>query len=37
VLKGSGLAEIWPDLWPMALFVAVVMTVAVKRYRRTLD
>ena len=37
VLKGNGLAEVWHHLWPIALFMVVVMAVAVKRYRRTLD
>jgi ABC-2 type transport system permease protein len=37
VLKGNGLAEIWPHLWPITLFMLVVMAVALKRYRRTLD
>jgi ABC-2 type transport system permease protein len=37
VLKGNGLVDIAPELWPMALFLAVMMTVAVKRYRQTLD
>ena len=37
LLKGNGLAETLPDLWPMALFVAVMLTIGVKRYRRTLD
>ncbi|GFK95058.1 Inner membrane transport permease YbhR [Fundidesulfovibrio magnetotacticus] len=37
VLKGSGLADIAPELWPMAAFLVVMMTVAVKRYRQTLD
>ena len=37
VLKGNGLADIAPELWPMALFLAVMMTVAVKRYRQTVD
>lgn len=37
LLKGNGLIEILPHLWPIALFVAVVMTVALKRYRQTLD
>jgi ABC-2 type transport system permease protein len=37
LLKGNGLAEIWPELWPIALFLAVAMAVAVKRYRQTLD
>jgi len=37
LLKGSGLFEIGPELWPIALFVAVVMSIGVKRYRQTLD
>lgn len=37
LLKGNGLAEIIPDLWPIALFLTVMMTVGVKRYRQTLD
>ena len=37
LLKGNGLTECLPDLWPIALFVTVVLTLAVKRYRQTLD
>jgi ABC-2 type transport system permease protein len=37
LLKGNGLVEIWPNLWPIALFLVVVLTVGVKRYRQTLD
>ena len=37
LLKGNGIAECLPDLWPIALFVIVVLTLAVKRYRQTLD
>jgi ABC-2 type transport system permease protein len=37
LLKGNGMAECAPDLWPIALFVAVALTIAVKRYRQTLD
>ena len=37
LLKGNGVAECAPDLWPIAFFVAVVLTLAVKRYRQTLD
>ena len=37
VLKGNGLTDIAPELWPMALFLVVMMTVAVKRYQQTLD
>ncbi len=37
LLKGNGPAEIAPELWPIALFVVVMLTLAVKRYRQTLD
>jgi ABC-2 type transport system permease protein len=37
LLKGNGLAEILPELWPIALFMAVAMTIGLKRYRQTLD
>ena len=37
LLKGNGLGAILPEVWPIALFVALSMAVAVKRYRQTLD
>jgi ABC-2 type transport system permease protein len=37
LLKGNGVSEILPEVWPIAVFVAVAMTVSIKRYRRTLD
>jgi ABC-2 type transport system permease protein len=37
MLKGNGLAEITPQLWPLALFMLVVGMVALRRYRQTLD
>ncbi|HEX7569261.1 MAG TPA: ABC transporter permease [Verrucomicrobiae bacterium] len=37
LLKGNGLAECVPDLWPIALFVAVMLAIGIKRYRQTLD
>jgi ABC-2 type transport system permease protein len=37
LLKGNGIAECAPDLWPIALFVAVMLTIGIKRYRQTLD
>jgi ABC-2 type transport system permease protein len=37
LLKGNGFAEIVPELWPMVIFLAVAMTIGVKRYRQTLD
>jgi ABC-2 type transport system permease protein len=37
VLKGNGFSDIAPELWPMAAFLLVMMVVAVKRYRQTVD
>jgi ABC-2 type transport system permease protein len=37
LLKGNGLAEIWSSIWPLLIFLLVVGTVALMRYRRTLD
>lgn len=37
LLKGNGLAEAATHLWPLAVFLAVVLAVGVVRYRRTLD
>lgn len=37
MLKGNGLAEIAPHLWPIGLFMLVAGSVAMMRYRRTLD
>jgi ABC-2 type transport system permease protein len=37
VLKGSDLPAILPELWPIAAFFAAVATLALLRYRRTLD
>jgi ABC-2 type transport system permease protein len=37
VLKGNGWAETWPHLWPIAIFLAVMLLVAILRYRETLD
>lgn len=37
LLKGNGLPEILPDLWPMALFALVLGVVAIRSYRQTLD
>jgi len=36
-LKGSTLADLWPDVWPLMVFTLIVMAIAVKFYRRTLD
>jgi len=37
LLKGNGVAEIAPNLWPIALFLLVAAVIALKRYRETLD
>ena len=37
VLKGIGLEALWHDLWPLALFGAVVFTLSVVRFRKQLD
>ncbi|MBZ8135090.1 ABC transporter permease [Afifella sp. IM 167] len=37
MLKGSGLTYIWPNLWPILVFFAVISTIALIRFRRTLD
>ncbi|GAB3251632.1 ABC transporter permease [Chitinimonas naiadis] len=37
MLKGSHLTELWPSVWPLLLFICVVMAVGLKRFRKTLD
>jgi ABC-2 type transport system permease protein len=37
LLKGNGLPEIWPDVWPLILFLFAMGTVSLLRFRRTLD
>ena len=37
LLKDNGLPEIWPELWPLMVFTLVVGTIALFRFRRTLD
>jgi ABC-2 type transport system permease protein len=37
LLKGNGLMETLPHLWPIALFLLAVVAIGLKRYRRTLD
>jgi ABC-2 type transport system permease protein len=37
LLKGNGYVEIVPDLWPIALFLVVMLAIGIKRYRQTLD
>ena len=37
LLKGNDWPDLWPSMWPLVVFALVLMTVAVKFYRRTLD
>jgi ABC-2 type transport system permease protein len=37
LLKGASWGDIWPHVWPMMVFLLVVMSIAVRFYRRTLD
>ena len=37
LLKANGWMEIWPDIWPLILFLFAAGTVALLRFRRTLD
>jgi len=37
LLKGNDWPDLWPSMWPLVVFALVVMTIAVKFYRRTLD
>jgi len=37
MLKGNGWVNSWASVWPLIVFTLLVMTIAVKTYRRTLD
>ena len=37
MLKGSHLGDMFADIWPLAAFMLAAMTLALMRYRRTLD
>jgi ABC-2 type transport system permease protein len=37
MLKGSHLSDMFADIWPLAAFMLAAMTLALMRYRRTLD
>ncbi len=37
LLKGNGVEEILPNIWPLFVFLIVIGTLAMMRYRRTLD
>jgi ABC-2 type transport system permease protein len=37
LLKGNTWGELWPNMWPLFIFTIIVMAIALKFYRRTLD
>jgi len=37
MLKGNRLDELAPNIWPLLLFAGIVMTIGIKRFRKTLD
>jgi len=37
VLKGIGLDQLWPDVWPLVVFGVVIFTLSVLRFRKSLD
>jgi len=37
LLKGNGMAEIFSNVWPIVLFLLIAGTIALNRYRETLD
>jgi ABC-2 type transport system permease protein len=37
LLKGITFWEVWPNLWPIIVFLIVVAAIALRRYRQTLD
>ncbi|MEK6731655.1 MAG: ABC transporter permease [Pseudomonadota bacterium] len=37
LLKGSTFTDVWPNLWPIIVFMVVALLIGLKRYRQTLD
>lgn len=37
LLKGNGWDTLWPNMWPLLFFTFIVMFIALKFYRKTLD
>jgi ABC-2 type transport system permease protein len=37
LLKGNAFADVGRELWPIALFAAIMLSIGIKRYRQTLD
>jgi ABC-2 type transport system permease protein len=37
MLKGNTVADLWPQIWPILVFMLVVIGIGLRFYKRTLD
>jgi ABC-2 type transport system permease protein len=37
MLRGAGLLELWPDILALLAFTAIMMTIAILKFRKRLD
>jgi ABC-2 type transport system permease protein len=37
LLKGNGIADVLPEMWPIVAFMAVVLAIGLRSFRSTLD
>jgi ABC-2 type transport system permease protein len=37
MLKGNGFMDLWPQMWPIVVFMLAVIGVGLRFYKRTLD
>ena len=37
MLKGNTLIDLWPQIWPILVFMLVVIGIGLRFYKRTLD
>jgi ABC-2 type transport system permease protein len=37
LLKGNGIMELWPAIWPIIVFILAVIAIGLRFYRKTLD
>lgn len=37
MLKGAGITQIWSDVWPVLVFMCLIISLSYKNYRNTLD
>jgi ABC-2 type transport system permease protein len=37
MLKGNGFMDLWPQMWPILVFMLAVIGVGLRFYKRTLD